>query len=347
MNRTTLHKTPDIAVWELTLECNLNCLHCGSSAGKKRPDELSTREAIRLCHDLSDIGFKGVALMGGEVFLRHDWQTISKEIKDLGMILSIITNGFFNAQEIVPKLKRLETDCVMVGLDGSSANSQDKIRGVKGSFEKAIAFIRAAKQAEITTSFITTVHALNFNELSKIRDLAIQEGVNWQIQEATPIGRFPKKLLLSEEEYYALGLFIRSTQKKYATKNLTIIGTHNFGFHSSVIPNLSSYPKWNGCYAGKTVLGIQSNGNIKGCLALSDEFIEGNIRNKSIIDIWNDPKAFAYNRRFEIKDLGENCKGCEFGKTCKGGCTTRSSSITGSPHNDPYCFYRFEKDKAL
>jgi len=347
MNRTTLHKTPDIVVWELTLKCNLNCLHCGSSAGKIRPDELSTSEAIRLCHDLSDIGFKGVALMGGEVFLRHDWQTISKEIKDLGMILSIITNGFFNAQQIVPKLARLETDCVMVGLDGASAKSQDKIRGVKGSFEKAISFIRATKKADIATSAITTVHTLNFNELPKIRDLVLHEKVNWQIQEATPIGRFPKKLVLSEEEYYTLGLFIRSIQKKYATKNLTIIGTHNFGFHSSVIPNLSSYPKWNGCYAGKTVLGIQSNGNIKGCLALSDEFIEGNIRKRSITDIWNDPNAFAYNRKFKIEDLGENCRECKYGETCKGGCTTRSSSMTGLPHNDPYCFYRFEKDRVL
>ena len=347
MDKTTTHTTPDIVVWELTLECNLNCLHCGSSAGKIRPDELSTKEAIRLCHDLSDIGFKGVALMGGEVFLRNDWQTISKEIKDLGMVLSIITNGFFNAQEIVPKLERLETDCVMVGLDGASAKSQDKIRGVKGSFEKAITFTRAAKKAGIPTGLITTVHALNFKELPKIRDLVLHEKVNWQIQEATPIGRFPKKLVLSDEEYYALGLFIRSTQKKYSTKNLSIVGTHNFGFHSSVIPNLSSFPEWNGCYAGRTVLGIQSNGNVKGCLALSDEFIEDNIRKRSIIDIWNAPNSFAYNRKFKIKNLGENCTGCKFGKTCKGGCTTRSSSMTSLPHNDPFCFYRFEKDEGV
>ena len=81
-----IYKNPDITVWELTLECNLKCLHCGSSAGVKRADELTTKEALKLCHDLSDIGFKGIALMGGEVFLRKDWPIISKEIKDLGMI---------------------------------------------------------------------------------------------------------------------------------------------------------------------------------------------------------------------------------------------------------------------
>ena len=136
MNTTTSYNNPDIVVWELTLQCNLKCLHCGSSAGKTRPDELSTREALQLCHDLSDIGFKGVALMGGEVFLRKDWPIVSKKIKDLGMKLSVISNGFMDVKKIVPLLARLETDCVMVGLDGASAETQDQIRRVKGSFEK-------------------------------------------------------------------------------------------------------------------------------------------------------------------------------------------------------------------
>lgn len=344
MNLTESYQNPHIAVWELTLKCNLKCLHCGSSAGKKRTDELSTKEALQLCHDLSDLGFGGIALMGGEVFLRKDWSVISKEIKDLGIALSIITNGFFKPEKFIPELVKLETDCLMLGLDGASAKTQDKIRNVEGSFEKAKAFMRAAKQAGLSVGIITTVHKLNFKELPKILDFVIKEEVIWQIQEATPIGRFPKELVLSNEEYYSLGLFIYSLQKKYNKKNFSIVGTHNFGFHSKVIPNLSTYPEWKGCYAGKTVLGIQSNGNIKGCLALSDDYIEGNIKKRSIKEIWNDPNAFAYNRKFKVEDLGENCQQCKYGKECKGGCTTRSTCMTGIPHNDPCCFYQIEKE---
>jgi len=344
MNAKASYKNPDIIVWEVTLKCNLKCMHCGSSAGKTRSDELSTKEALQLCHDLSDIGFKGIALMGGEVFLRKDWKTISKEIKDLGIKLSIISNGFFDPEKIIPDLVKLKADCVMVGLDGASAETQDKIRGVNGSFEKAKAFMRAAKAANLTIGIITTVHKSNFNELPKIRDFVINEEIDWQIQPATVIGRFPKKLVLSEKEFYSLGIFIHSIQKKYATKKFSIVGAHNFGFHSNYIPPLSFYPEWNGCYAGKTVLGIQSNGNVKGCLAMSDKFIEGNIRDRSIKEIWNDPNVFAYNRKFKVENLGENCKSCKFGETCKGGCTTRSSTLTGVPHNDPSCFYRFEKE---
>lgn len=335
--------SPQIVVWEITLKCNLKCLHCGSSAGKARSDELTTKEAIKLCRDLSDIGFKGIALMGGEVFLRKDWKVISKQIKTLGVKLSIITNGYFNPDKIIPELVKLETDCVMVGMDGGSAKLQDKIRGVKGAFDKSWNFIRAAKAANLPIGIITTVHKLNLDELPKIKELVIKEEIDWQIQPTTPIGRFPKKLELTNEEFYALGLFIYSIQKEYSDKNFTIAGAHNFGFYSSVIPPLSYYPEWNGCYAGKSVLGIQSNGNVKGCLAMSDDFIEGNIRQRNIKDIWKDPNSFAYNRKFKIEDLGENCKGCKFGESCKGGCSTMSSTLTGKMHNDPLCFYRFEK----
>ena len=335
---------PVTAVWEITLKCNLNCLHCGSSAGKERLDELSTKEALRLCHDLSDIGFKGITLMGGEIFLRRDWHNISKEIKNLDMILSIISNGFLNPDKIIPKLVDLNVDCLMIGLDGASPETHDKIRNTKGAFIKSTNFVEKAKKADLPVGIITAVHNLNFNDLPKLCDYVLEKEIFWQIQQAVPIGRFSEKLLLSEEKYYSLGLFIHTMQKKYGNKRISFIGNHNLGFKSKIIPNLSPQPEWKGCIAGINILGIQSNGNIKGCLALSDDFIEGNIRKRSIKEIWSDSDSFLYSRKFDKKILGKNCKKCKYGLECKGGCTTRSSSITKSIHNDPFCFYRIEKN---
>ena len=116
------------------------------------------------------------------------------------------------------------------------------------------------------------------------------------------------------------------------------------GFFSQNIPELSLYPEWNGCYAGKSVLGISSDGNVRGCETLPEEYIEGNIRKRSIIDIWNDPDSFSYNRNFKVEDLGPLCKSCKYGEKCKGGCTVRSVSVTDMPHNDPKCFYRIENE---
>jgi radical SAM protein with 4Fe4S-binding SPASM domain len=195
----------------------------------------------------------------------------------------------------------------------------------------------------LPTAVITTVNKLNFKELPTIKDFLLGKNIAWQIQVAAPEGRFPKKFALSKEEYYSVGLFIASIKKKYTKKELPVIGAHCFGYHSRFISELDLNPPWNGCQAGMSILSIKSNGDVIGCLATLDDYIEGNIRDSSVVNIWNDPNAFGYNRNFKSEDLGENCKDCKYGETCKGGCMGMSTSFTGKPHNDPYCFYRIEK----
>src|SRR5262245_28219769 len=64
---------PTYAVWELTLRCDLACRHCGSRAGRARPDELSTEEALDVVRQLAELGTREVTLIGGEAYLRDDW----------------------------------------------------------------------------------------------------------------------------------------------------------------------------------------------------------------------------------------------------------------------------------
>lgn len=340
MNNNDDYK-PSQVVWEITLKCNLKCFHCGSSAGKERTNELTTKESLKVCKELAEIGFRGIGLMGGELFLRKDWDIITKEIKDLGMAVSTITNGYFNPDKIIPKLVKLEVDCVTVGFDGTE-KMHDQIRGVKGSFQKALVFMREAKKADLLTNAITTLHKKNFNDVNNLTKLILEdEGLDWQIQTAVPMGRFSREFELTEEQVYTLGIFIASLQNKYNKER--VVGSHSLGFHSQKIPTLSLYPEWKGCYAGRAVLGIRSDGAVRGCEVLPDEYIEGNVRDRSIVDIWNDPNAFAYNRNFKKEELGPLCIDCEYGETCKGGCMARSTLITGKPHNDPNCFYRIEE----
>ncbi len=335
---------PKQVVWELTLKCNLKCIHCGSSAGKPRPNELSLRESLKLCRDLAEINANEVCFMGGEPFLQKEWYKLGKEVKDLGMKLLLISNGYMVNSDIISKLVKLQPYGVSTSLDGATAETHDHIRGVHGSFKKVMEFISLSRKVDLPTTVITTVNKLNFKELPKIKDFLLDKNIAWQIQTAAPEGRFSKKFALSKEEFYSAGLFIASLQKKYKRKELPVIGAHCFGYHSRHIPCLGLYAQWMGCQAGISILSIKSDGDVIGCLATPDRYIEGNIRKKSIVDIWNDPDAFAYNRKFKLEYLGENCKGCKFGETCKGGCMGMSTAFTDIPHNHPYCFYRIESE---
>lgn len=332
------------AVWELTLACNLNCIHCGSSAGRKRGDELTSQEAEKLCHDLKRAGCLGVALMGGEPMLRKDFFEIAEIIRTLGMELSVITNGTIYSSEAFKKLKALNPRVVAVSLDASTSEIHDHIRGHKGAFKKTWDFINIAVKEGFPVSVITTIHKLNLSELPAMREQLLGKKIAWQIQVAGAEGRrFPKEMLLDEEEFYSVGLFIASTKKKYSVKEMPVIGAHDLGFNSMIIGNLSLYNEWSGCQAGISVLGIQSNGNVKGCLSMDDSTIEGNVKDINIYDLWHSDRAFSYSRRFKSSDAGDNCMDCKRLESCKGGCNEMSLMKTGKFHNDPYCFHKIEQ----
>ncbi|MCK5583315.1 MAG: radical SAM protein [Elusimicrobiales bacterium] len=335
----------ECAVWEFTLKCNLNCLHCGSTAGGARGDELNTEEALSLCEDLKKTGCLGVALMGGEPLLRKDFFLVAEKIKALGMDLSIITNGTIFSDEIFEKLKKLKPRALAVSLDASTAEIHDRIRGQKGAFEKTWKFVERGLKEKLPISVITTVHKMNLKELPSMREQIRGKNIAWQIQTAGAEGaRFPKDMLLDADEFYSVGIFIESSRRNYPAKELPVIGAHDMGFNSMLMKNITLQNKWRGCEAGISVLGIRSNGDILGCLAINeDEFIEGNIRESSICDLWNNPNGFAYTRNFKLKDTGEYCAGCEYLADCKGGCNEMSLMKTGKVHNDSYCFYKMEQ----
>ena len=123
---------PYQVVWEPTLECNLNCLHCGSTAGKARSNELTTEEARKFIQDLPKIGAREVCFMGGEPLLRKDWYELGKEVKKQGMEFLIISNAYCINEEIMKKIASLDPYAVSTSLDGGTAKTHDHIRGKKG-----------------------------------------------------------------------------------------------------------------------------------------------------------------------------------------------------------------------
>ncbi len=327
------------AVWELTLACNMSCKHCGSSAGKARKNELKTIECYNLCENLAEANCDMVSLMGGEPFLHKDWHSIAWCIKDLGMKLAFVSNGLLIPQ-IIDKIERLEPSVIGISLDGIK-ETHDSIRR-EGSFESALEAIDLLNDRSIQTTVITTISKTNFKELPKIKEILSERKVNWQIQVAAPFGNFNPELAIDKEEYYASAMFIVAENVKNKFSDLPVIGAHCYGYHSHILPKGKL---WNGCTAGISSVGITSDGSIVGCLSMgNDRYFEGNIREQSFVDIWENPNSFSYNRNFELKDLGEKCENCYYGENCKGGCNSMSIHFTGKLHNTPFCLRKIEEE---
>lgn len=333
------------AVWEITLRCNIHCLHCGSNADKhKRPKELSTEEALGLIEQLADLGCKRVVLSGGEPFMRKDWAVLAHRIVTLGMTCQYISNGYMVNDDILDVLEQLGTKYVGFSLDGSNAKTHDFIRGKKGVFDHLIQVFDRMKQRGFQVGVVSTIHKGNINELDGIRNVLLEHGVDiWQIQTANVRGRMPKEWALTDKDFYSIAEFIAKNRKRYEDI-LIITEADCTGYFSKLTPYMGM-KRWNGCNAGMNTIGIESDGGIKGCLSMQDKkYIEGNIREQSLKEIWENPENFGYNRRFKMSDLHGICKDCKYGGICRGGCSEKAESYTGKLHSQPFCLYDMEKN---
>ena len=84
---------PLYCVWEITLACDLGCKHCGSRAGKARPEELTTAQALEVVAQLAEVGVRDCVLIGGEAYLRDSWTTIARALADRGITVGMTTGG--------------------------------------------------------------------------------------------------------------------------------------------------------------------------------------------------------------------------------------------------------------
>jgi radical SAM protein with 4Fe4S-binding SPASM domain len=66
-------------------------------------------------------------------------------------------------------------------------------------------------------------------------------------------------------------------------------------------------------------------------------FVEGNVRQKSLREIWNRADAFAYNRLFKEEQLGGFCRVCRLRDVCRGGCSWATYAQGGTGNET--CFY--------
>ena len=338
---------PVHVVWEITLACDLKCLHCGSRAGHRRPGELSTEECLAVIDSLAALGTREITLIGGEAYLRKDWTRLIQAIHDHGMYVAIQTGG----RNLTPAKMQAAVDAglngVGVSLDGL-APLHDAVRNVPGSFDKALDTLRRAKQAGLKVSVNTQIGAATLPDLPALMDLIIDAGAkHWQIQLTVAMGNavdHPELLMQPYQLLEVMPLLARLYREGNERGLLMNIG-NNIGYYGPYEHMWRGFGDdrvhWTGCAAGQTVLALEADGTVKGCPSLATVgFSGGNVRNMSLHDIWHYSEGIHFGRLRSVDDLWGYCRSCYYNDVCRGGCTWTSHSLLGKPGNNPYCHYR-------
>jgi len=338
------------AVWELTLQCNLACVHCGSRAATARPEELSTAEALDLVEQMRDAGISEVTLIGGEAFLRSDWLTIIRAIRNAGLKCTLTTGGYGISADAAVKMREAGLQQVSVSIDGTR-DTHDRLRGRQGSWTAAFASLGHLRKAGIPITCNTQINRLSAPELPLIYMDLVDAGCRaWQLSMTVPMGRAADRpeILLQPSEFLDVFPLLNELAGWARRDGVLFFPGNNIGYYGPYERRLraagGSGGIWEGCQAGLNTLGIEANGVIKGCPSLpTSAYTGGNIRDQSLREILEtaELKINAHRGTPEgASHLWGFCSTCDYAELCRGGCTWTAHVFFGKRGNNPYCHHR-------
>jgi mycofactocin radical SAM maturase len=326
---------PICLTWELTYACNLDCVHCLSSSGRRDPDELTTAEAKSVLDELHRLQVFYINIGGGEPMIRRDFFELVEYSIGKGIGVKFSTNGAFIDADKARRLTELDYLDIQISLDGTDAVTNDEVRG-PGSFDTAIRAMDHLRDAGFVErngpfkiSVVVTRH--NVDQLDEFQALADAYGAQLRITRLRPSGRGAD----AWHDLHPTNAQQRQIYEWLLAKGDRVLTGDSF-FHLNALGD-ERLPGLNLCGAGRVVCLIDPVGDVYACpFVIHDEFHAGNVRDTGgFTDIWRSSDLFRELR--EPQSAGA-CASCGSYDACQGGCMA-AKFFTGLPLDgpDPEC----------
>ncbi len=274
------YKSPLFIAWQLNAFCNLGCLHCCEEAGHSMPDELTKEEALDFCRQIVDLDIPYMAISGGEPLLCPHIFDVCQLIRDNNISLKIETNGEVIDKKTAEKFAELKMRSVQISLDGATAEAHEKLR-LRGDWGKAVTACKLLMEAGVNTEIVFVPTQFNIHEIGEIIELAYSLGVyGFYTGKTMRIGRAAKNwniICPSDDEYAKFFDVLQEKTEKYKGKMKI------YHYPYDVIEEL----KYRLEKPSASLL-VLPNGKVK--LIGPLPFICGDLKKKSLKDIWQDYK---------------------------------------------------------
>ncbi len=322
--------SPICLTWELTYACNLACVHCLSSSGKRDPRELSTAEAKAVIDELERMQVFYVNIGGGEPTIRSDfWELVDyATAHHVGVKFS--TNGSRITPEIAAKLAASDYVDVQISLDGATAEVNDAVRG-EGSYATAITAMERLAAAGFKGFKVSVVCTrTNIGQLDAFKEITDRYDAQLRLTRLRPSGRGVDvwdELHPTAEQQRELYDWLLA----HGEDVLTGDSFFHLAGYGEPLPGL------NLCGAGRVVCLIDPVGDVYACpFAIHDAFLAGNVREPGgFQQVWRESPLFLELRG---PQSGGACSACSAYDACRGGCMA-AKFFTGLPLDgpDPEC----------
>ncbi len=326
---------PICLTWELTYACNLSCVHCLSSSGKRDPRELSTEQCKAIIDELQRMQVFYVNIGGGEPTVRSDFWELVDYATDHQVGVKFSTNGVRIDKKVATRLAASDYVDVQISLDGATAEVNDAVRG-PGSFAMAVRALENLSEAgfrDAKISVVVTRH--NVDQLDEFKALADRYGATLRITRLRPSGRAVDVW----DDLHPTHDQQRQLYDWLVAHGEGVLTGDSF-FHLSAFGGDTgggALPGLNLCGAGRVVCLIDPVGDVYACpFAIHENFLAGNIlTDGGFAQVWKNSELFRELR--EPQSAGA-CASCNFYDSCRGGCMA-AKFFTGLPMDgpDPEC----------
>ncbi|WP_298229027.1 mycofactocin radical SAM maturase [Gryllotalpicola sp.] len=321
---------PICLTWELTYACNLSCVHCLSSSGRRDPRELTTQECRAVIDELERMQVFYVNIGGGEPTVRPDFWEIVDYATAHHVGVKFSTNGVKITPEVAARLATNDYLDIQISMDGATAEVNDYVRG-PGSYDTAIRAMENLQAAGFKNFKLSVVCTRqNIPQLDDFKTIADRYGAQLRLTRLRPSGRGADVW----DELHPLPAQQKELYDWLVAHGDGVLTGDSF-FHLSAFG--SALPGLNLCGAGRVVCLIDPIGDVYACpFAIHEEFLAGNVRNEGGFQtVWQQSELF---QRLRQPQSGGACSSCQFFDTCKGGCMA-AKFFTGLPLDgpDPEC----------
>ncbi len=321
-------------------DCNLKCRHCWIEPPHidRTPKTTPWKKLRPIFESAKELGLAGVKLTGGEPTLHPDITEIISDLTNMQLGVSMETNATLLSKEIVNAFKRAR-GFISVSLDGYDKESHESLRGVAGSWERALAGMKLLKDSGIGFQVICCLHRGNYKTLYKMPTLAQSFGAtSLKVNIISGLGRSNDMQeggeLLTIEEIISF----------YQTEFKEIRDKSPIKIFFDLPPAFLSLKELSNAKYGicgiMTILGILHDGSA-GLCGIGERVSELNFGfplEVGIDKIWNENPMLNRLRADFPNNLGGICRLCKMKAHCLGKCVAQTYSKTGDLLNGfPFC----------
>lgn len=300
----------------LTEKCNERCIHCYIPEEKRRKGGILDYPLISdLIDEFCEMGGSELVLSGGEVLLHPDIKQIVGYAASKGCDISILSNLSLLDDELIHILKEHNVE-VQTSLYSTNEKIHDAITQRAGSCHKTMKAIKALCSARIPVTISCIVMRTNKDDFAGVLDFGKQTGATVQCNCGLNMDLdFNDKNTsnrLTEDDVRDFYVTLFRHQQKLGNKSYSL-RTHDI---SSMTDNSDWHLKQYPCLELHSSCSINGNGDV--CPCGSFGLVMGNIKTKSLKEIWHE--ATLNNDIFQLlnDDMGicASCENYEFCYVC-------------------------------